>query len=91
MDSGNVQLDASKLNDADRREVTQFISNEAQKANIQQNVHHLADVCWKKCVPGKVSSGALDRNEESCAQNCVDRWMDANFAVLKHLETLRGQ
>ncbi|PGH11379.1 hypothetical protein AJ80_07170 [Polytolypa hystricis UAMH7299] len=85
-----VQLDPSRLNAADRQEVTQFITNEAQKANIQTTVHHLADVCWKKCVPGKISSGSLDRGEEACAQNCVNRWMDANMAVLKHLEQLRG-
>ncbi|KMU73064.1 hypothetical protein CISG_03325 [Coccidioides immitis RMSCC 3703] len=41
-------------------------------------------------MTGKVSGGALDRNEEACAKNCVERWMDANLAVLKHLETLRG-
>jgi len=88
--TGQFQLDPSKLNAADRREVTQFIANEAQKSNIQSTVHHLADVCWKKCVTGKVSSGRLDRSEETCTQNCVDRWMDANLAVLKHLEMLRG-
>ncbi|WEW56287.1 Mitochondrial import inner membrane translocase subunit tim8 [Emydomyces testavorans] len=85
-----VQLDPSKLSAADRREVTQFIANEAQKTNIQSTVHHLTEVCWKKCMTGKVTAGGLDRNEETCAQNCVERWMDANLAVLKHLETLRG-
>lgn len=136
---GQSQIDISKLNAADRKELNQFLTNEAQKSNIQQSkyqyitgipispldyppqtgivfdpshshsphgvrlfsgdpwltfliaVHHLADVCWKKCVTGKISSGRLDRAEETCAQNCVERWMDANLAVLKHLETLRGQ
>ncbi len=35
--TGQVQLDPSKLNAADRREVTQFIANEAQKTNIQSS------------------------------------------------------
>lgn len=59
-------------------------------ASLIAAVHHLTEVCWKKCMTGKVSAGGLDRSEESCAQNCVERWMDANLAVLKHLETLRG-
>ncbi|EEH23357.1 hypothetical protein PABG_05568 [Paracoccidioides brasiliensis Pb03] len=84
------QIDVSKLNEADRREVQQFVANEAQKATIQSNVHQLADMCWKKCITGRVSGGTLDRSEESCAQNCVDRWIDTSNAVLKHLETLRG-
>jgi mitochondrial import inner membrane translocase subunit TIM8 len=59
--------------------------------SLHAAVHYLSDVCWKKCVAGKITSGRLDRAEETCAQNCVERWMDANFAVLKHLEALRGQ
>ncbi|KAJ9300308.1 hypothetical protein DTO271G3_2425 [Paecilomyces variotii] len=90
MDS-QAQIDISKLSASDRKELNQFLTNEAQKSNIQQTVHHLADVCWKKCMTGKISSGRLDRTEEACANNCVERWMDANLAVLKHLETLRGQ
>ncbi|PKX96758.1 Tim10/DDP family zinc finger protein [Aspergillus novofumigatus IBT 16806] len=86
-----TQNDIAKLSDADRKELTQFLENEAQRSNIQQTVHHLADVCWKKCITGKISSGRLGQGEEGCAQNCVERWMDTNFAVLKHLETLRGQ
>ncbi|OJD10704.1 hypothetical protein AJ78_08364 [Emergomyces pasteurianus Ep9510] len=84
------QIDVGKLNEADRREVQQFVATEAQKAALQSNVHQLTDMCWKKCVTGKVSGGTLDRNEESCAQNCVDRWIDTSTAVLKHLDKLRG-
>jgi len=87
---GQSQVDASKLTTSDQKELNQFLMNEAQKSTIQQTVHYLSDVCWKKCVPGKITSGRLDRAEETCAQNCVERWMDANFAVLKHLEALRG-
>jgi hypothetical protein len=35
--TGQVQLDPSKLNTADRKELTQFIANEAQKTNIQSS------------------------------------------------------
>ncbi|OJJ48777.1 hypothetical protein ASPZODRAFT_129081 [Penicilliopsis zonata CBS 506.65] len=91
MDAEQAQVDISKLSDADKKELNQILTNEAQKSSIQQTVHHLADVCWKKCVTGKITAGRLDKSEESCAQNCVERWMDTNLAVLKHLETLRGQ
>ncbi|KLJ10437.1 hypothetical protein EMPG_14174 [Blastomyces silverae] len=84
------QIDVGKLSEADKREVQQFVAIEAQKATFQSNVHQLADMCWKKCVTGKISSGNLDRNEESCAQNCVDRWIDASTVMFKHLDKLRG-
>ncbi|KAL1969073.1 hypothetical protein VTN77DRAFT_907 [Rasamsonia byssochlamydoides] len=88
---GQPQIDISKLSASDRKELNQFLTNEAQKSNIQQAVHHLSDVCWKKCITGRITSSRLDRAEETCAQNCVDRWMDAYLGVLKHLDTLRGQ
>lgn len=54
-------------------------------------IHSLTDICWKKCATGPVRNGKLDKGEESCTANCVDRFMDANFTVIKHLETLRNQ
>ncbi|CAL5874122.1 uncharacterized protein PFLUO_LOCUS8409 [Penicillium psychrofluorescens] len=84
------QVDISKLSETDKKELNQILSNEAQKSNIQQTVHHLNDVCWKKCATGKISSSTLDRAEEACAQNCVERWMDTNLSILKHLDALRG-
>ncbi|RMJ25097.1 hypothetical protein PHISP_04038 [Aspergillus sp. HF37] len=91
MDPSAQQLDPSKLTETDKKELNQFISNEAQKSTIQQSVHHLADNCWKKCINGKISAGRLESSEETCAANCVERWMDTNMSVLKHLEVLRGQ
>jgi len=88
---GTSNLDLSKLTDKDKQELQQFIVNESQKARIQQSVHNLTDICWKKCVTGSIRTGKLDRGEESCTQNCVDRFLDGNFAVLKHLENMRGQ
>jgi import inner membrane translocase subunit TIM8 len=54
-------------------------------------VHNLTDICWTKCVTGSIKSGKLDKSEESCARNCVDRFLDANFLVIKQLEGMRGQ
>jgi len=88
--SSAAQFDPSKLNDTDKRELQQFLQNEAQKSSIQSTVHTLTDLCWKKCVPGKISSGKMDSREETCVQNCVDRYMDSQYAVLQHLEQLRA-
>lgn len=52
-------------------------------------IHSLTDVCFRKCITGKISAGKLDRSEEPCMQNCVDRFMDANLVVIKNLEQMR--
>ncbi|ESZ92286.1 putative metal ion transporter C27B12.12c [Sclerotinia borealis F-4128] len=94
MDSSSSQQqtpDLSKLSDRDKQELQQFIVNETQKTQIQQAVHSLTDVCWKKCITGNIRSGKLDKGEESCAMNCVDRFLDSSQVVLTHLNTLRAK
>lgn len=51
--------------------------------------HVLTDICWKKCVSGSAKSGTLDRGEQTCLANCVDRFLDVNFLTLKHLSNMR--
>ncbi|EPS27363.1 Mitochondrial import inner membrane translocase subunit TIM8 [Penicillium oxalicum] len=83
-------LDISKLSDADKADLQQQLANEQQKATIQQTVHSLNEVCFKKCTTSKsFSSGTLDRSEEACAANCVDRWMDSQLLILQKLGSMR--
>lgn len=53
-------------------------------------IHSLTDTCFRKCIPGgNVKNGKLDKYEEPCMRQCVDRFLDANMVVLKELEKLR--
>lgn len=88
MDQG-VEFDVSKMSQHDKEELQQFIHNETQKSKLQQTVHTLTDICWTKCMTGSIKSAKLDKGEEACARNCVDRFLDANFLVIKQLENLR--
>ncbi|TKA46488.1 hypothetical protein B0A54_02320 [Friedmanniomyces endolithicus] len=79
------------LSAKDKQDLNTFIQAESQKAQIQSTIHGLTDTCFKKCITSKISGGKLDRYEEPCMQSCVDRFMDANMVVIKHLEQLRSQ
>lgn len=61
----------------------------SSNANEHPAIHSLTDTCFKKCITSKIASGKLDRYEEPCMQNCVDRYMDANMTVIRHLEQMR--
>jgi import inner membrane translocase subunit TIM8 len=53
-------------------------------------IHSLTDTCFRKCIPtGNVKNGKLDKYEEPCMRQCVDRFLDANMVVLRELERLR--
>ncbi|KAF2434730.1 putative mitochondrial intermembrane space translocase subunit Tim10 [Tothia fuscella] len=88
LNSANLP-DIAGMPDRDKQELQQFIKNETQKSNIQQSIHSLTDMCFRKCITAKPSSGKLDKYEEPCMQNCVDRFMDANNLILKQLEAMR--
>jgi len=54
------------------------------------DIHTYTDICFRKCITSTIKQGKLDKYEEPCMQNCVDRFMDANTLVLKQLEMMRN-
>ncbi|KAK4459628.1 Tim10/DDP family zinc finger-domain-containing protein [Cladorrhinum samala] len=86
-----AQSDIDKLNEKDRAELRQFFANEEQKTKIQSQTHALTELCWKKCVTSNIKNGALDKNEQSCLANCVDRFMDVNIATMRALAAMGGR
>lgn len=85
---GDINVD--KLNDQDKAELRQFLANEQQRAQIQSQTHSLTQTCWKRCITSNIKSSTLDRSEEGCLANCVDRFLDINFLTVKHLEKMRA-
>ncbi|KAJ5414491.1 hypothetical protein N7509_001118 [Penicillium cosmopolitanum] len=85
-----TQMDISNLSEADKKDLSQILQNESQKTTIQQSVHQLSDICFKKCIAGRpITDGALSRSEESCAENCVQRWMDTQTSIITKLQSMR--
>lgn len=59
-------------------------------ADSMAAIHSLTDTCFRKCIPaGTIKNGKLDKYEEPCMRQCVDRFLDANIVVLRELERLR--
>ncbi|KAJ6264769.1 hypothetical protein Dda_0921 [Drechslerella dactyloides] len=88
--SSTPDINLNDLSPNDKKELQQFVTNEAQKAKIQSTVHYLTDMCWKRCITSRISSGSMDSYERPCMENCVDRYIDSQVAVLKHLDKLRN-
>jgi len=68
----------------------QFIQGETEKAKLQNAVHELNEKCWDLCVEGKPSN-RLDRGQENCLRNCVERFLDSNLVLIKRFEAKAGQ
>ena len=53
-------------------------------------IHELTSTCFRKCVSSKISAATLDRYEEPCLRNCVDRFMDTQNSVLSMLQKMQS-
>lgn len=89
------ELQQFLLNESQKSRIQQCTSTSPPYTNQMLTTgfivsHNLTDMCWTKCVAGTIKSGALDKNEEPCLKNCVDRFLDANFAIIRKLEGMRG-
>ncbi|KAA8911099.1 Tim10/DDP family zinc finger-domain-containing protein [Sphaerosporella brunnea] len=92
MDSSLNNPSLGEFNEKDRKELQQFFENQQQKAKFQDNVHSLTSMCWTKCIAAnKISGPQVDRSEASCLENCVNRFIDAQKAVISQLEKIGSQ
>ncbi|XP_059147385.1 mitochondrial import inner membrane translocase subunit Tim8-like [Physella acuta] len=67
-------------------EVANFIQIESQKAELQAQVHKLADVCWEQCVDRPRDK--LDSKTENCVSNCVERFIDTSLTIATRFQKL---
>ncbi|KAA8540651.1 hypothetical protein F0562_024430 [Nyssa sinensis] len=77
-------MDPSALNSA---ELQQFISQEKQKAMLNEMVAKLTNVCWDKCITGTPGS-KFSSSESSCLSNCAQRYMDLSVIIMKRFQSM---
>ncbi|CAI2175128.1 502_t:CDS:1, partial [Funneliformis geosporum] len=63
-----------EFDEATQKELGKFLENENARMRIQSSIHTFTDLCWDKCI-SKVSN-KIDRSEETCLTNCVERFLD---------------
>ncbi|CAK7272078.1 Mitochondrial import inner membrane translocase subunit tim8 [Sporothrix epigloea] len=90
--SSSVSLDPSVINslsDKEKEELRQFVNTQSQRTRVQAQTHNLTDICWKKCITSPVKSNALEKTEEACMNNCVERFLDLNILTAKLLSNMQ--
>ncbi|CCH44938.1 Mitochondrial import inner membrane translocase subunit TIM8 [Wickerhamomyces ciferrii] len=76
------QADLANLDESSKKEILQFIESENSKTKVQTSIHQFTNLCFKKCVKS-IGDGQLNSNEESCLNNCVNRFLDTNIRVVQ--------
>lgn len=79
-------LQIAQLDDNSKKELMEYINSENSKAKVQTSIHTFTDMCFKKCVTSPISTGQLIGNEETCLNNCLNRFLDVNIKVVEQLQ-----
>ncbi|KAG0267921.1 Mitochondrial import inner membrane translocase subunit tim8 [Actinomortierella ambigua] len=79
---------AQQFDEAAQRELSKFLEAEQAKARLQQSIHTFCDLAFDKCVT-KIGN-KLDRSEEACLANTVDRFLDTSLFIVRRLEETKG-
>ncbi|GFY62677.1 mitochondrial import inner membrane translocase subunit Tim8 A [Trichonephila inaurata madagascariensis] len=66
-------------NQAVDSELEKFLTVEKVKTQFHEQVHHITDVCWDKCIDKPGSK--LDGKTQACMINCVERFIDASLVL----------
>lgn len=75
----------SQLDDASRKEVAQWVENEMAQAKLRSTIHNFTEICFRKCVTS-IGTQTLAKTEELCLQNCLNRFLDTNTAIVKLIQ-----
>ncbi|CAA2939143.1 mitochondrial import inner membrane translocase subunit TIM8-like [Olea europaea var. sylvestris] len=78
-------MDSSSLNSP---ELQQFISQEKEKAMVNEMIAKLTTVCWDKCITGTPGS-KFSSSESSCLTNCAQRYMDMSLIIMKRFQNMQ--
>ncbi|MCJ1447545.1 MAG: Mitochondrial import inner membrane translocase subunit tim8 [Stictis urceolatum] len=85
MDDLPERINVSALSETDRQEVENFLKGTNQQLSVNKIVANLTKTCWEKCITSPITQGALTSREQSCASNCVARWLESQSSVVKAL------
>ncbi|KAJ6375331.1 hypothetical protein OIU77_000331 [Salix suchowensis] len=77
-------MDPSALNSP---ELERFLSEEKERAMVNEMVAKLTSACWDKCITSAPGS-KLSSSESSCFSNCAHRYMDMSLIIMKRFQSM---
>jgi len=79
-----------KFDEKTQKELAEFLETQQAQARMSSQVLNFTAQCWDKCVTGTPST-RFSRSEETCLNNCVDRFLDTSLFMVKQIEEKRIQ
>ncbi|KAI9176500.1 hypothetical protein LWI29_002567 [Acer saccharum] len=67
-------------------EMQRFLSQEKEKAMVNEMVTKLTNVCWDKCITSTPGS-KFSSSESACLSNCAQRYLDMSMIIMKRFQS----
>ncbi|KAK3183201.1 hypothetical protein Dsin_030487 [Dipteronia sinensis] len=67
-------------------EMQRFLSQEKEKAMVNEMVAKLTNVCWDKCITSTPGS-KFSSSESACLSNCAQRYLDMSMIIMKRFQS----
>ncbi|XWS37074.1 hypothetical protein CRYUN_Cryun19dG0011700 [Craigia yunnanensis] len=69
-------------------ELQRFLSQEKEKAMVNEMVAKLTSVCWDKCITSTPGS-KFSSSESACLSHCAQRYLDVTLMVVKRVQSMQ--
>ncbi|CCH59781.1 hypothetical protein TBLA_0B09640 [Henningerozyma blattae CBS 6284] len=90
LSSSTIPLESlSKLDDATKKDMSNFIEIENSKQKMQMSIHQFTNTCFKQCITHVGNDGTLSSQEDLCLRNCLNRFLDTNIQIVKGLQNMK--
>lgn len=81
-------MDAQKKVDP---QLLSFIQEETNRQKFAGMVHVLTDQCWDVCLGNDRPAAKMDSRQQTCLNNCVNRFVDASTFLMQRLGQMGNQ
>ncbi|CUS24943.1 LAQU0S22e00650g1_1 [Lachancea quebecensis] len=86
--SSITQNELASLDEGSKKEIMTFLESENSKQKVQMSIHQFTNICFKQCAT-TMNTGNLSSQEETCLNNCVNRFLDTNIRIVKGLQSIQ--
>ncbi|XP_055830871.1 mitochondrial import inner membrane translocase subunit TIM8-like [Solanum dulcamara] len=69
-------------------ELQNLLTQEKERAMINEMVGKLTSACWDKCITGTPGS-KFSSSESSCLTNCAQRYMEMSLIIVKRFQNMQ--
>ncbi|KAJ7957203.1 mitochondrial import inner membrane translocase subunit TIM8 [Quillaja saponaria] len=75
------------FNNLDSPDLQGFITQEKERAMVNEMVAKLTSACWDKCITSTPGT-KFSSSESTCLSNCAQRYMDMSLIIMKRFQNM---